>query len=371
LPRFIPGLRLSEMYYRQIIEPILRSKLRNLKYSAGLIGSGSEVLGYDTPQSRDHNWGLRLFLFLTEEDLRTKSKQLDEVLRQNLPKSFLGYPTSFGRPDEIGVRVPKQSNSGEIDHYVMFFTIRSFFKDYLDLNPYQEIGVSTWLTLPQQKLLSLIKGRMFRDDLGIRQILMKFEYYPRDVWFFLLASQWSKISQKEALVGRTAEIGDELGSKIIAAEIAKDLMALCFLMEKRFMPYTKWFGKAFSELEIARKISPVLKRILYSKSIKERECHLGKAYSIVASKHNSLKITKLMETEVSKYYNRPYLVIHGDEFAKEIMKKIRDPSIRNLPTIGSIDQIAGRPELLEDAQLQSILRHVYLVKESAKRKPTT
>jgi hypothetical protein len=365
MPKFIPGLQLSELYYKQIVEPVLRAKFPRLKYSAGLLGSGSEVLGYDTPQSRDHNWGLRLFLFLTDNNLRTKSKEIDQELRANLPSSFLGYSTSFGKPDEIGVRVPSQSDSGKIEHYILFYSIRSYFKQYLNVDPYQKIGVSTWLTLPQQKLLSIVMGKLFHDDLGIKQIIGNFKYYPRDVWLFTLASQWSKISQKEAFVARATVVGDELGSRIIASEIVRDLMTLCFLMEKRYAPYSKWFGKAFSELEIENELSPILNNILDSTSIEERELYLDRAYSIVAMGHNSLKITKTMKTQVSKFYDRPYLVIHGDIFAKEIMKKIRDPSIQNLPTIGSIDQLIDSSEFLEYPQLQWKLEHIYETKRTS------
>ncbi|HXQ92614.1 MAG TPA: DUF4037 domain-containing protein [Nitrososphaerales archaeon] len=365
MPKFIPGLRLSELYYKQIVEPILGSKFPRLKYSAGLLGSGSEILGYDTPQSRDHNWGLRFFLFLTDNDLRTKSTEIDRELRTNLPSSFLGYSTSFGKPDEIGVRIPNQSGSGKIEHYIICYTIKSFFREYLDINPYQKIGVPTWLTLPQQKLLSIVRGKIFHDGLGIKQIIGNFEYYPRDVWLFMLASQWSKISQKEAFVARAAVVGDELGSRIIASEIVKDLMELCFLMEKRYAPYSKWFGKAFSELEIAKELSSVLSDILDSTSIKGRERYLARAYSIAAMKHNSLKITKTKKTKVSKFYDRPYLVIHGDIFAKEIMKKIHDPSIQNLPTIGSIDQLIDSSDFLEDPQLQSKLEHIYKITKTS------
>jgi len=112
-----------------------------------------------------------------------------------------------------------------------------------------------------------------------------------------------------------------------------------FFDGKKYAPYSKWLGKAFSELKIAKEISPVLYKILNSTSIKGRERYLARAYSIVAMKHNSLKITRTMKTHVSRFHKRPYLVIHGDNFAKEIMKKIRDPLIRNLRTTSSIDQL--------------------------------
>ena len=100
-------------------------------------------------------------------------------------------------------------------------------------------------------------------------------------------------------------------------------MELCFLMEKKDSPYSKWFGTAFAELRIADELLPILSKVLSSFSIKERERFLGNAYSIVAKKHNSLRITRLMDTRVSKYFDRPYLIIHADAFAKEIRKRIR------------------------------------------------
>ncbi len=57
MSEFIPGLQLSELYYQEAVRPILEAAFPRLVYSASLIGPGSEVLGYDTPQSMDHDWG--------------------------------------------------------------------------------------------------------------------------------------------------------------------------------------------------------------------------------------------------------------------------------------------------------------------------
>jgi len=36
--------------------------------------------------------------------------------------------------------------------------------------------------------------------------------------------------------------------------MVKELMELSFLLEKKYSPYSKWFGTAFSHLMIAKKI---------------------------------------------------------------------------------------------------------------------
>jgi hypothetical protein len=49
---FISGLDLSEAFYRETVEPIIRQGFPRLCYAAALIGSGSEVLALDTETQR-------------------------------------------------------------------------------------------------------------------------------------------------------------------------------------------------------------------------------------------------------------------------------------------------------------------------------
>ena len=53
------------------VQPMLGEHLPNLNYSAGLIGGGSEVLGFDSEISTDHDWGPRVMLFVRADDLDT------------------------------------------------------------------------------------------------------------------------------------------------------------------------------------------------------------------------------------------------------------------------------------------------------------
>src|SRR5688572_32549307 len=69
LPPFMPGLTLSERFYRTAVEPILRIRFPGLRYAAARLGRGSDVMGFDTAQSRDHHWGPKTTLFLGEDDL--------------------------------------------------------------------------------------------------------------------------------------------------------------------------------------------------------------------------------------------------------------------------------------------------------------
>ena len=51
MTEFIHGLELSALFFREVVKPILDADFHGLRYAAALIGSGSEVLGFDDAMS--------------------------------------------------------------------------------------------------------------------------------------------------------------------------------------------------------------------------------------------------------------------------------------------------------------------------------
>jgi len=359
---FIPGLQLSELFYQEAVKPILVDWFPNLKYSAGLLGDGSEVLGFDTPQSMDHHWGPRMQIFVNDEDFENYSKRITSVLSEKLPYKFHAFPTNFAESDHHGVRLLKETDSGPVNHRVEVYTLDSFLKATLGLDMVNELAALDWLTIPEQKLLSVTAGKVFFDGLHkLGPMRNKFSYYPHDIWLYLLSCQWTKISQEEAFVGRCSDVGDEIGSKLVAARIVSFLMKLCFLMEKKYAPYAKWFGTAFSKLKVAGELAPILESVLSAKEYKDREASLEKAYELVAAAHNSLAITPPLHEQVSPYYSRPYLVINADVFAQEIKKQIKDKVVIKIAdsNIGSIDQFVDSTDVLGQSTYSERLKIMY------------
>jgi uncharacterized protein DUF4037 len=173
-----------------------------------------------------------------------------------------------------------------------------------------DLESADWLVVPQQKLLEVTAGRVYYDGLGeLGKARAKLAYYLRDAWLYLLAAQWRRVGQQEAFLGRTGEAGDELGSRLIAAALVCDLMGLCFLMGRRYAPYAKWFGTAFSGLRCAPRLGPVLEAVLRAGSWEKREGRLSEAYAIVAGMHHALGLTPPLGTGVSRYHDRPLLRI--------------------------------------------------------------
>ena len=69
---FVPGLEVSRALYDESVGPTLRRRFPGVRHAAGLDDGGSEVLGFDTARSMDHDWGARLQVFLADAD-RTAS----------------------------------------------------------------------------------------------------------------------------------------------------------------------------------------------------------------------------------------------------------------------------------------------------------
>jgi hypothetical protein len=357
---FMKGLDLSEAFYEEGVRPILASRFPQVPYSAALLGLGSEVLGFDTPQSTDHDWGPKLMVFLTEADHAAYRDEIDRVLGQDLPRGIRGYPTDFGRHDD-GTAVMTADISGPINHGVSFFTVRAFFRFWLDFDIDGGPDIVDWLTIPEQVLRSFTSGRVFHDGLGqLEPLRARLRYYPRDVWFYLLATQWRRISQEEAFMGRCGQVGDEVGSCLVAARLVRDLMRLCFLMERQYAPYIKWLGTAFAQLDCSDELLPILTRVLRAGSWQERETHLSSAYEFVARMHNELGITDPLPTHVSQFHNRPFLVIHGDRFADAIRAVITDEGILALPeNLGGIDQFVDSTDVLSHPRRCGQLKLMY------------
>jgi hypothetical protein len=358
---FIPGLQLSELFYREAATPILDAFFPQVSYSAALMGWGSEVLGYDDVQSSDHHWGPRFLLFLSPEDRDQYKPAIHETLRQNLPHRFRGYSTSFGEPDEVGVRHMSEIDSGPVNHMIHIDTIENFFGWYLGCNPYGPITAADWLSFSEHKLLAVTKGKVFHDGLGELEVIRRqFQYYPRDVWLYQIVAQWIKIFEDREFISRCGHVGDELGSMVIAGTQVKKLMRLCFLMERKYAPYTKWFGTAFAELECAAELGPIFKDVLLSSTWKERESNLARAYRIIARMHNALKITPPIVEDVSNYYERPYLVFESPELVRDIVNSFTDEEVKAIKHgLGSVNQFVDSTNQLSNNSLIEMLKAVY------------
>jgi len=354
---FVPGLQLSRAFYLDAVRPLLGG----VRHSATRIGSGSEVLGFDTPRSADHEWGPRLEVFLSPADAG-RVPELDHHLAEHLPRTFHGWPTHFEsvEGDHAGRMAP---TDGPVRHRVGVTTVGTWCADRLGVDPRPGLRAVDWLALPAQALAEATGGAVFHDGLDeLEPLRTTPAWYPPDVWRYVLACQWRRIAQEEAFVGRAGEVGDELGSAVVAARLVRDLMRLALLLHRRYPPYSKWLGSAFAALPLAADLGPVLRGALAATAWKERERHLGTAYEALATAQNETRLAEPVDPTTRPYFDRPFQVLKADRLADALLATVTDPTIAALPRVGAVDQHADNTDLLTDPHRSRAVAHAALAR---------
>ncbi len=340
MPQFVPGLQLARELYAEAVRPLLEERFPHLQHAAALLGPGSEVAGLDTERSTDHDWGPRLQVFLNADDAELHAAAITAVLTSRLPASFRGYPIAFPVTTEPGL-APR--------HRVEVAGLGAWLTGQLGFDPRRAVALPDWLATPAQRFAEITTGAVFHDEPGeLTRARARLTWYPRDAWLYLLACQWQRIAQEEAFPGRCAETGDNLGSAVVTARLARDLMRLWLLMHRRYPPYSKWLGTAFARLPRTTGLSAALAAAVSATDWPTRERQLCHAYETVAARHNQLELTPPLDTRTRRFYDRPYQVIDAARFTAALREKITDPQIRHLPPIGAIDQFTDSTDAISD-----------------------
>ncbi|HEY7225553.1 MAG TPA: DUF4037 domain-containing protein [Micromonosporaceae bacterium] len=339
------GLELCRAFYAEAVRPLLAQAYPDLRYAAARLGPGSEVLGFDSERSADHDWGPRLELFLAPADAARHGGAISEFLASRLPKRFRGWPTNFEPPDAL-VRVMTPTE-GPVAHRVVVTDLGSWSTACLGFDPLAGVTVFDWLATPAQLLAEATAGAVFHDGIGeLTEVRARLAWYPDDVWRYLLACQWLRLGEEEPFVGRSAEAGDDLGSRLLAARLARDVMRLCLLLARRYPPYGKWLGTAFAALPDAAGIAAALAAALAADDGGDRQSALCDAYEQAGRWQNRLGLAREVDATRRPFFDRPYPVIAAGRFASALLAGIEDREIARRPAIGGIDQFADSTPVL-------------------------
>ncbi|WP_326558558.1 DUF4037 domain-containing protein [Micromonospora sp. NBC_01796] len=353
---FVPGLVLCRRFHDEVVGPIMRRHLPGLPYAAGRLDTGSELLGLDTARSVDHDWGPRLQVFVGPDDTH-RTAEIIATVDAHLPASFLGYPTRFaGHPDPglggLGVLAADGDRHG-----VRVLGLSDWLSAALGFDPRSGVTVADWLAVPTQRLAEVTGGAVFHDDLdgALARVRTALDWYPDDVWRYVLAAQWTRIAQEEHFVGRCAEVGDELGSLVVTGRIARDLMRLCLLLRRRYPPYGKWLGSQFARLPGAAPIAADLGTALGLgvpagiTGAAAREAGLARALTAAALWSNETGLAEAMDPTVRPFHSRPFLVLDAGRFADSLRAALTDPGLRARPPVGAVDQFVDSTDVLAHA----------------------
>ncbi len=334
-PQFKPGSELNREFYREVVAPIVG----NLPHSACLLGQGSDVLGLDTEMSMDHDWGPRLQILLLDGGAADSVRAL---LLKNLPSTYQQFPVFCGLNSD-GTTHMDEAESHR--HNIHVSTLSVFFHNLLGIDFEKGPTTADWLAVTQQSLLEATAPNIYHDEIGLIDFQSKLRYFPHDIWLYILASLWQRIGQEEHLVGRAGLVGDELGAKILASRLVRDLMRICFMLERQYIPYPKWFGTLFKRLSCSSQVAPLCEAVLNSSGWSQRDAALAQLFETVAKLQNEQKLCKKLSGEAAHFHGRPFRVIHlHSPFASALIEEVKDPEVQKLAK----NLLTGSREILSD-----------------------
>ena len=232
------GLELSKGFYEQYGAPLLHEQFPEQEglIAVGLLGSGSECLGFDDEVSRDHDFEPGFCLLLPGEDeIDRRTAFLLERAYAKLPKEFMGLKRSALLP------------VGGARHGVL--RAEDFFREKVGA-PDGILTVDQWLKLPQQALLEATGGEIFRDDLGkVSAVRAALARMPEDVRKKRLAGHLLLMAQAgQYNYLRCLKHGEPAAAQLAVNEFVKSCIEAVFLLNRTYAPYYKWSFRAMRRL---------------------------------------------------------------------------------------------------------------------------
>lgn len=243
-------------FYEELLAPRIRSDFpeQEGRIAVGVAGEGSDCFGYDDEISRDHDFGVGVSLWLTDEDFASVGTALQtaygEALAEWESRADVHIPADLNY--RLGMRRGVQ-------------TIGRFYQNNLGFRIDHEapsISDAVWFRTEEWRFAASVNGEVFRDDLGrfsgIRDIILG--YYPDRIWRMRLANALHEYAAAmQANYARCMARRDIVAASYCRTRSIDAAMDILFLIRRRYAPYYKWKFRAFSELEGSAEITELIK----------------------------------------------------------------------------------------------------------------
>ena len=245
------GMEMARRFWEQAGKPMLQSRYPDYaeRIAVGLVGYGSECFGFDDALSRDHDFGARFCLWLTDEDYAAIGTAL-QADYERIAHAWRSEHSSADLPDSPAT--PRAQGSMRRDGV---FRIGDFFET---LTGYREAppqdASHEWLALDESTLATATNGRIFADALGIfSKTRQGFTFMPEDVRLSLISRRLGMLAQAgQYNLPRMLQRGDGAAAMTSIHEFAQAAISLVFLVNNPvsvgYAPYYKWRFAALRRL---------------------------------------------------------------------------------------------------------------------------
>lgn len=361
------GLDLSEGFYWEIVRPLIARRFPQLleKHAAGLIGYGSDVLGYDDDLSRDHEWGARCYIWLLDSDYDEYAASLDQAFDEEIPILFQGYPARFSLDEFHEVLIPYNGTTNM--HHIAITSVSRHMRIQLGLQSPQ-LTLYDWLVIPEQKLMEWTRGKIFTDPVGeITEVRMTLTYLPDEVWRYKLKYAWS--SFRHLYVAGLAALREEaLSARLLLNRMVEKVIQLVFLYNRKYRPGTyKWMSKELAQISpLVNEWIEHLEGILMEPGVTRAVEQIEGILTTLVKQHNDMKLTEYIELEPPIFYARG-LQSYSYVNVEEALFSSLPQELQHLEIPGSLDQFITCEHILIWADHYSKFKPLYSIKSGIER----
>lgn len=309
-------MELAKAYFEEFGRPLIEGPLSPYKkyIAAGLVGEGSECMGFDDELSQDHDFGPAFCLWVPEAILRQAGNAL-QAAYDTMPTSYRGY-----------TRITSAQGGGRVG----VLSTEGFYRKFTGLDHAPQDNLE-WFRIPERFLATASNGEVFLDYYGtfseIRCQLKSF--YPEDVQRKKMAARCAVMAQAgQYNYGRSMKRGDSQAAYFACAEFVKNAMSCIYLLNETYMPYYKWIFRGAQGFRIMRDTVGKLEELTMISDApagrSRKEWLIEDVCTDFCREFNRRGMTRTMDT---------FLQAHGEE----LMRSIRDTRLRNLHIMADHD----------------------------------
>lgn len=327
------GMELARTYYEQFGKQMIREQFPEYedRIAVGLVGEGSECLGFDDAVSEDHDYGPAFCMWLTQEDY--------DRIGDRLQRAYEKLPSEMDGQKRRGASVRGSGRDG-------VFTISGFYEKFLGRNLLsvlenpEEAGnekvFQAWADAREEQLAMAVNGEVFTDPLGafsqIRELLLR--GMPSQLWLQKIATAAAVLAQAgQYNYARCMRRDDTIAASFALWEFLREAVHIEYLLHRKYMPYYKWAWRGMGQFP---EVEELQKRIEALAKERPENCHwknektvgeaqeINRADPVVCQIENicDMILCQLRERRLT-YGSEDFLEIHTDRILKagERMKR--------------------------------------------------
>lgn len=294
------GLELSRQYYEEFGKDMIHTYFSEYedKICVGLVGEGSDCMGFDDETSRDHDWGPDFCMWLSDETYEAIGEELKKQYNE-LPLEYKGYQRT-------------KSEKGIGRRGVL--RISDFYKRLVGTNVYEEID---FRTVEDYNLMASTNGAVFRDDEGVFTAIRNQikQGYPEDIRLLKIAEDMAKVCQSgQYNYFRMFDRGDLFTADFMLKDCIVQTMKLWHHIWNVFPPHDKWLHESTKTLPGGEELLSILYEL--------RSCMNQDDKNVVNTvRECTEKLASFITMELYKRGDisdiETYLDVHTDELVKK------------------------------------------------------